>query len=304
MATLLKGASVSAEIYSLASKKIAKLKEAGVNPGLAIMRVGDNPDDVYYEKMATKKADEIGIAVTHYALDANSSHEQIEATIQKINDSDEIHGCLMLRPLPEGIDEQKICDMLLPEKDIDGIGSVALGNIFMGLQDPKARSYAPCTAGACLKMLDHYNIDVQGKNLCVVGRSLVIGKPVAMMLLKQNATVTLCHSKTKDLPGVVRDADIVICAIGRAKMFDASYFSEGQTVLDVGINYHDGSMCGDANFEEAFEVLGETGSITPVPGGIGSVTTAVLLDNLVCAAQTALPQAKPAKFSESFSAEK
>ena len=304
MATLLKGASVSAEIYSLASKKIAKLKEAGVNPGLAIMRVGDNPDDVYYEKMATKKADEIGIAVTHYTLEANTSQEQIEATIHKINDSDEIHGCLMLRPLPEGIDEQKICDMLLPEKDIDGIGSVALGNIFMDLQDPKARSYAPCTAGACLKMLDHYNIAVQGKNLCVVGRSLVIGKPVAMMLLKQNATVTLCHSKTKDLPGVVRDADIVICAIGRAKMFDASYFSEGQTVLDVGINYHDGSMCGDANFEEAFEVLGETGSITPVPGGIGSVTTAVLLYNLVCAAQTALSHAKPAKFSESFSAEK
>ena len=292
MAVLLKGASVSASIYAESANKIAELKNAGVQPGLAIVRVGETPDDIYYEKMATKKAQEIGVIVTHYTLGLDASQEEIEETILNINANAEIHGCLMLRPLPDGIDEQKICDLLLPEKDIDGISSVSLGNIFMDSEGASENSYAPCTAGACLKMLDHYGISVQGKKICVVGRSLVIGKPVAMMLLGLNATVTICHSRTKDLSGVVKDADIVICAIGRAKMFDSSYFSKGQVVLDVGINYHDGKMCGDANFEEALDVIGETGCITPVPGGIGSVTTAVLLENLICATQAALAKTK------------
>ena len=294
MAMLLKGASVSANIYAESAKKIAELKNAGVMPSLAIVRVGDNPDDVYYEKMATKKAQEIGVLVSHCTLGLDASQEEIEETILNINGNPEIHGCLMLRPLPDGIDEQKICDILLPEKDIDGIGFVALGNIFMDAEGASENTYAPCTAGACLKMLEHYDVSVQGKKICVVGRSLVIGKPVAMMLLRQNATVTICHSRTQDLPSVVRDADIVICAIGRAKMFDPSFFSEGQVVLDVGINYHDGKMCGDVNFEEALDVLGDAGCITPVPGGIGSVTTAVLLENLVCAAQAALAKANVA----------
>lgn len=191
----------------------------------------------------------------------------------------------MFRPLPAHLDEAAACEALDPSKDIDGIGSAALARVFTG----RGVGFAPCTAAACLEMLDAYGIDPQGKRVAVVGRSLVIGRPVALMLLERNATVTMCHSRTENLAASMREADIVVLATGRARAYGEECFRAGQVVLDVGINMDaEGNLCGDANFEAAEAALGETGAITPVPGGIGGVTTSVLMKHVVEAAEAAL----------------
>jgi len=199
--------------------------------------------------------------------------------VLKLNADDSVHGVLMFRPLPEHIDEDKVRNMLTPAKDIDGVTDLSLAGVFAGIDT----GFAPCTAAACMEILDYFDVDCKGKNAVVVGRSLVIGKPAAMMLLERNATVTIAHSRTADLPAVVRNADIVIAAVGRFRMLDASYFTEGQVVIDVGINFNDdGDMAGDVDFEA---VEGIVQAITPVPGGVGTVTTSVLMKHVVEAAQ-------------------
>lgn len=263
-------------------ERVALLKSKGVDPALAIVRVGARPDDLSYERTAIKRAESLGIALRLFHIEEGAGHEALMAAIDEINADDGIHGCLMFRPLPEGYNDEAACEALDPRKDIDGIGRAALARVFTG----RGEGFAPCTAAACLEMLDGYGIAIEGKRVAVVGRSLVIGRPVAMMLLERNATVTVCHSRTADLPSAVHEADIVILATGRAKAYGADCFREGQVVLDVGINVDaDGNLCGDADFEAAEAVLGEHGAITPVPRGVGGVTTSVLMKHVLDAAE-------------------
>ena len=275
MADLLLGKPVADAMAADIVARAKALTASGKQPTLAIVRVGERSDDLTYERSAMKRADACGIAVKQFVLPADASTDDVLAAVATVNSDDSIHGCLLFRPLPEGIDEQAVCNALDPAKDIDGITRGSLATLFAGTGE----GFAPCTAAACIDILDHYGINPQGKKAVVLGRSLVIGKPVALMLLARNATVTVCHSRTQDLASAVRDADIVVCATGRG----ADLFAPGQTVLDVGINFDDeGNLCGDADFDAVESVVS---AITPVPRGVGSVTTVAMLRNVVIAAE-------------------
>lgn len=279
MADLLLGKPVADAMAADIVARAKALTASGKQPTLAIVRVGERPDDLTYERSAMKRADACGIAVKQFVLPADASTDDVLAAVATVNSDDSIHGCLLFRPLPEGIDEQAVCNALDPAKDIDGITRGSLATLLAGTGE----GFAPCTAAACIDILDHYGIDPQGKKAVVLGRSLVIGKPVALMLLARNATVTVCHSRTQDLASAVRDADIVVCATGRARAYGADLFAPGQTVLDVGINFDDeGNLCGDADFDAVESVVS---AITPVPRGVGSVTTVAMLRNVVIAAE-------------------
>ena len=285
MAQLLKGAEVVSALNETIQADVTALLSRGVTPTLAILRVGDKPDDLAYERGAMKRAETVGVAVRQIALPQTVSQEELLAEIEKINSDESIHGCLMLRPLPKHIDDLRAREALLPEKDIDGITEGSLAGVFTGTK----RGFPPCTAQACMEILRHYQIDLAGKNTVVIGRSLVIGKPVAMMLLGQNATVTICHTKTKDMPALTKRADILIVAAGKPGVVGAEYVSAGQIVLDVGINFNaEGKMTGDADFAAVEPIVG---AITPVPGGVGTVTTSVLMAHVVEAAKRAAARA-------------
>lgn len=278
MAELLLGKPVADALAEDITARAAALAAAGHQPKLAILRVGERPDDLTYERSAMKRADTCGIAVEQVVLAADASTEQIIDAVQRVNADDSIDGCLLFRPLPKGVDEEAVCNALDSAKDIDGItrGSRAA---LLGAGD----GFAPCTAAACIDILEHYGVQIDGKRAVVLGRSLVIGKPVALMLLDRNATVTVCHSHTADLAQVVRQADIVVCATGRAKAYGADVFAPGQTVLDVGINFDAaGKLCGDVDFDAVEPVVD---AITPVPRGVGSVTTVAMLRNVVVSAE-------------------
>ena len=282
MATLLRGAEVVSALNEKIQADVAALKMCGVLPTLAILRVGEKPDDLAYERGAMKRAETVGVAIRQIVLPETVSQEALLSEIAQINADNTIHGCLMLRPLPKHIDDSIVRETLLPEKDIDGITEGSLAGVFAGTK----RGFPPCTAKACMEMLAHYNIDPAGKNAVVIGRSLVIGKPVAMMLLQQNATVTICHTRTKDMPSMTKRAEILIVAAGKPGVIGAEYVSAGQTVLDVGINFtSEGKMVGDAEFSAVEPIVG---AITPVPGGVGTVTTSVLMAHVVEAANRAI----------------
>ncbi len=278
MAVLLTGKEVSNAVKERVAEGVKMLTQSGITPTLAILRVGERPDDLSYERSAIKVAATLGIEVRSIVLPASATQEQIEVAIDGINDDASIHGCLMFRPLPKGIDETALCNRLDTRKDMDGIGLSSLAGIFAGT----GQGYAPCTAQACIEICDYYNVPVQGKSVVVIGRSLVIGKPVSMLFLQRNATVTICHSRSENLTEITREADVVVCATGRAKAYDARYFSAGQTVIDVGINVDDqGNLCGDVDFDSVEPLVA---TITPVPRGVGSVTTALLMEHVVKAA--------------------
>ncbi|MGN0316511.1 MAG: bifunctional 5,10-methylenetetrahydrofolate dehydrogenase/5,10-methenyltetrahydrofolate cyclohydrolase [Lachnospira sp.] len=251
----------------------------GSVPHLAIIRVGERPDDLSYERGAVKKMDKVGLRCSVFTFPEDCDNEYFQAEFDKINNNDDIDGILLLRPLPKHLDEKLIESKIASVKDLDGISPINLAKVFAG----DDTGYAPCTAEAVIEMLDFAGVDLKGKNAVVIGRSLVIGKPVAMMLMKKNATVTVCHTKTVDMPGVCKKADVLIAAAGVAKMVDKSYVADDAVVIDVGINVDsDGNLCGDVNFED----VTETASIcTPVPGGVGSVTTSVLAKHLLKAAK-------------------
>lgn len=281
MAVLLTGKEVSNAVKERVAESVKTLAQSGITPTLAILRVGERPDDLSYERSAIKVAATLGIEVRSIVLPADATQEQIEVAIDGINDDASIHGCLMFRPLPKGIDETALCNRLDARKDMDGIGLSSLAGIFAGT----GQGYAPCTAQACIEICDYYNVPVQGKRVVVIGRSLVIGKPVSMLFLQRNATVTICHSRSENLAEITREADVVVCATGRAKAYDARYFSAGQTVIDVGINVDDqGNLCGDVDFDSVEPLVA---TITPVPRGVGSVTTALLMEHVVKAASMA-----------------
>lgn len=279
MAELLKGKPVVDAMAQDIRARVEALAASGVTPTLAIVRVGERPDDLSYERTAMKRAAGLGISVKQYMLDAEASQADLEAALHDVNADDQVHGCLMFRPLPRSIDEKAMCDTLAAAKDVDGISTASLASVFTDGSD----GFPPATAEACVKMLDHYQVPIEGKHVVVIGRSLVIGKPVAMMLLRRNATVTMCHSRTENLAEVCRAADIVICATGRARAYGREFFRAGQTVLDVGINFDaEGNLCGDVDFEEVEPVVA---AITPVPGGIGTVTTSTTMEHVVAAAE-------------------
>lgn len=280
MAEILRGKAVADSLTEINRGKVEELKMAGITPTLGIVRLGENPSDLSYERGALKRAEQTGVEIRKYVYEADISQDKLIDEIEKINNDDNIHGVLIFRPLPEHIDDKAVCAALAPEKDMDGITAGSMAGVFMGSDE----GYPPCTAAACIEILDHYGVELQGRKVTVMGRSLVIGKPVAMMAMERNATVTICHSKTAidDFKAAGRGADIVIAAIGKAKMIGAERLGHGQVIIDVGINTdEEGRLCGDVNFEEAEP---EAAKITPVPGGVGSVTTAVLMKHVIEAA--------------------
>ena len=273
---LIKGAPVSAKIKEEVGAMLEKIN--GPAPKLAIVRVGENPDDMSYERGAVKKMDAFGLRSQCYTFPADIAAEDFKKEFTAINADTDVSGILLLRPLPKQICEKDIEAMIDPKKDLDGISPVNIAKVFSG--DPTG--FAPCTPEAVIEVLKAYNIPMEGKRAVIVGRSMVVGRPLSMLLLKENATVTICHTRTKDLPGTCQQAEILVAAAGKAKMLDDSYVGENTTVIDVGINVDEnGKLCGDAAADTLEE---KSGKLTPVPGGVGAVTTAVLAKHLVQAA--------------------
>lgn len=273
---LIKGAPVSAKIKEEVGAMLEKIN--GPAPKLAIVRVGENPDDMSYERGAVKKMDAFGLRSQCYTFPVDITDEDFKKEFTAINADTDVSGILLLRPLPKQICEKDIEAMIDPKKDLDGISPVNIAKVFSG--DPTG--FAPCTPEAVIEVLKAYNIPMEGKRAVIVGRSMVVGRPLSMLLLKENATVTICHTRTKDLPGTCQQAEILVAAAGKAKMLDDSYVGENTTVIDVGINVDEnGKLCGDA---AADTLEGKSGKLTPVPGGVGAVTTAVLAKHLVQAA--------------------
>ena len=282
MAKQLLGKEVTAALNERIKAKVAQLEEKGVKPTLGIIRVGENESDISYERGATKRCETLGVACEKILLPADVSQEELLSVIDKVNKDPQIHGVLLFRPLPKHLNQSVIENALDPAKDVDCMTDGSMSGVFTG----KPIGFPPCTPQACMEILDYYGIDCTGKKAVVVGRSLVVGKPAAMMLIKKNATVTVCHTKTVDMPSVVKEADIVIVAAGRAGVVDASYVAPGQTIIDVGINVNaEGKLCGDVAFDEVEPIVD---AITPVPGGVGSVTTSVLVGHVVEAAARTL----------------
>ena len=291
MAKLLLGKEVTDALNANLQTRTAALREKGVVPTLGIIRVGEDPSDVSYEKGALKRAELVGVEVKQYLLPGDATKEQVLAVIDEINADDSIHGVLMFRPLPKHLkaDQNEICNRLDPKKDMDCMTHMSNAGVFEGLN----LGYAPCTPAACMEILDYYGIDCKGKNAVVIGRSLVVGKPAAMMLMGKNATVTVCHTKTVNTAEICRNADIIVSAAGVLTSLTTDFVRPGQVVIDVSINWDEnkinakggkGGIAGDAKFDEV-EPIGD--AITPVPGGGGAVTTSVLMKHVVEAAERA-----------------
>lgn len=282
MAKQLLGKEVTAALNARVTAECEALKAKGVHPTLAIIRCGERPDDLSYEKGAVKRAETLGVAVEKFLLPEDVSKAELLKTIDAVNADGKIHGVLMFRPLPKHLkaDQDEICNRLAPRKDVDGMTDISNAGVFMG----KALGFAPCTPAACMEILDHYGIDCTGKRAVVLGRSLVVGKPAAMMLLGKNATVTVCHTKTRDVASIAREADILVSAAGVLRSLTKEYVRPGQVVIDVSINWDEakGGIAGDAVYDEVEPIVE---AITPVPGGVGSVTTSVLMKHVVEAAK-------------------
>jgi len=288
MAKQLLGKEVNEALVASLQTRTNALKEKGITPTLGIIRLGENPSDLSYEKGATKRAEEVGVAVKNYILPEDASKEDVLKVIDEVNADETVHGVLMFRPLPKHLknDQDEICNRLAPAKDVDSMTHMSNAGVFEG-QD---LGYAPCTPAACMEILDHYGIDCKGKNAVVIGRSLVVGKPAAMMLMAKNATVTVCHTRTVNTAEICKNADIIVTAAGVLGSLTKDFVREGQIVIDVSMNWNPekitskgkGGMSGDCVFDEVEPIVG---AITPVPGGVGAVTTSVLMKHVVEAAE-------------------
>lgn len=280
MDNLLKGKEVAEAIDNYILGQTDALYNRGIVPTLAIVRVGENPSDMAYETGAVKKAKKLGLQAEKYICSSDIIQEDLISVIESINNNSAIHGILLLQPLPNHIDANAIRNSLSIEKDLDCISDDSLARLFTN----DSGEYPPCTAESCIEILKYHNIPIEGKKIVVIGRSMVIGKPVAMMLLKCNATVTICHSKTshEDLIKYCKDADVIISATGHENTLTEEMVRSNQAIIDVGISFtNDGKMIGDVDFEGVKNVVKH---ITPVPGGVGSVTTSILMKHLVIAA--------------------
>ena len=259
--------------------RISKLNQQGTDPAVFIIRVGENESDKAYERGILKNCDMLGITAEQCLLPESVTTEEVLAIIERENANVKTHGIMMFRPLPKHLDEAALCAAIAPAKDIDVMTAANLEKVFEGRRD----AFAPCTPEAVVAMLKHYVGDLTGRNIVVCGRSMVVGKPLAMLLLNENATVTICHSKTKDLPAITKAADIVVCAIGRARMFGPEYFRPESIVIDVGINDDgNGGICGDVDYDAVFD---QVAALSPATGGVGTITTTQLLSHVVVSAE-------------------
>ena len=271
-----------ADTANIIKKEIESMRKSlnGYTPTLGIVRIGVSPADLSYEKGAVKKMESLSLNTKVFEFDESISSDEFLIEFKKINDDKNIDGILLFRPLPKHIDEKKVIDELDEKKDLDGISYKNIAKIFAGEKD----GFVPCTAKAVMKIIESNNIELEGKNVVIVGRSMVIGKPVAMMALSKNATVTICHSKTENLKEICKKADVLIVAVGKAKMINEDYIGDNATVIDVGINFVDGKICGDVDLSN----VTNASMATPVPKGVGAVTTSVLAEHLVIAAKNKL----------------
>jgi methylenetetrahydrofolate dehydrogenase (NADP+)/methenyltetrahydrofolate cyclohydrolase len=275
MSIVMKGSEVTAAMKEELLREVEKLVQKGTVPGLAIVRVGARADDLAYERGARKRMEAVGIRCIVTELPQDISQAQFEQAFAAVNDDPATHGILLFRPLPKQLDEEPVRGMINPWKDVDCMSPVNMAKVFSGDES----AFAPCTPEAVMEVLAHYGIDLKGKRVTVVGRSMVVGKPLSMLLLKQHATVTICHTRTVDLAGTCRNAEILIAAAGKARMITADFVSENRVVVDVGINVDsDGNVCGDVDFDA---VAPHAAYISPVPGGIGAVTSSVLAKHVV-----------------------
>jgi methylenetetrahydrofolate dehydrogenase (NADP+)/methenyltetrahydrofolate cyclohydrolase len=278
MSIIMKGSEVAAAMKEELLREVEKLAQKGIVPQLGIVRVGARPDDLAYERGAVKRMEAVGIRCKVIELPESINQEEFEKEFSAVNSNPDIHGILLFRPLPKQLNEDPVRSMINPKKDIDCMTPVNMAKVFAGDES----GFAPCTPEAVMEVLAHFGIDLKGKRVTVVGRSMVVGKPLSMLLLKKNATLTICHTRTVDLGATCRNAEILIAAAGKAKMITADFVSENSVVVDVGINVDsDGKLCGDVDFEA---VAPKVASITPVPGGVGTVTSSVLAKHLVRAA--------------------
>lgn len=281
MAKRLLGKEVNARLNARIQADCDALKARGILPTLAIIRCGERPDDLSYERGATKRAETLGVAVEKFVLPESVSKQELLDTIDAANQNDAIHGILLFRPLPKHLksDQDEISNRVDPRKDVDGMTDLSNAGVFMG----KELGFAPCTPTTCMEILDYYGIDCTGKSTVIIGRSLVVGKPAAIMLMGRNATVTVCHTRTRDVAAVARQADIIISAAGKLRSLTKEFVRAGQIVVDVSINWDEekGGIAGDAVFDEIEPIVE---AITPVPGGVGAVTTSVLIGHVVEAA--------------------
>lgn len=284
MAEILKGAPAAAALDRETARRAAALRDRGVVPTLAILRVGEREDDLSYQRGALKRCAQVGVEVRCEALEADVDSGRFFQTLEALNRDDSVHGILLFRPLPPQLDGDAARRRLRPEKDVDGCTDASLAGVFTGTP----LGFPPCTARAALEILRHYGVDPCGKRAVIIGRSLVVGRPAAMLLMHQGATVTICHTKTPDTAALAREADILLAASGQMESVGAAYLRPGQVVVDVGIawNAEREKLCGDVRFEEAEPIVA---ALTPVPGGVGSVTTSVLASHVVQAAERLCP---------------
>lgn len=279
-AQIIDGKKISAEVRAELKAEVAKLKEKGVTPGLAVVLVGENPASQIYVRNKTKACEEVGIRSFQHTLPGTMKEEELLSLIRDLNASKDVHGILVQLPLPSHMDSEAVLDLISPSKDVDGFHPYNMGRLMIG-----NALLQPCTPYGIMRLLDSTGVDASGKNAVIIGRSNIVGKPMAMMLLKRNATVTICHSKTKDLREKVREADILVAAIGRDRFVKGDWIKEGAVVIDVGMNRSpDGKLTGDVDFDAASL---KASYITPVPGGVGPMTIAMLLKNTVAAARNA-----------------
>jgi methylenetetrahydrofolate dehydrogenase (NADP+)/methenyltetrahydrofolate cyclohydrolase len=280
MAVILDGKKTSAEIKEELKVEVDKMiSEGGPQPGLAVIIVGENPASQIYVRSKVKTCEKIGLYSEKHELPADVSEAELLDLLDKLNNNDKIHGILVQLPLPDHINESKVLNVIRPEKDVDGFHPINVGKLVVG-----EGTLLPCTPHGCMVLLERYGIDLKGKEAVVVGRSNIVGKPISFMLLHKHATVTICHSRTKDLPAHIKRADIVVAAVGRAEMITGDMLKEGAVVIDVGINRTEKGLVGDVHFESASKVVSH---ITPVPGGVGPMTIAMLMKNTIIAAKEA-----------------
>lgn len=282
MGELIKGKPVADKITEDVKLEVEELYKKGIFPKLQIIRVGEREDDISYERGALKRMSTCGILTDVKTLPADICQDDFIKEVKKSNEDTSVHGILIFRPLPKQIDENIVKYIVDPKKDMDCFNPVNVAKVTEG----DKTGYAPCTPSAVMEILKYYNVDLTGKNVVVLGRSMVVGKPQALLLLQENATVTICHSKTKEIAKIASAADVVIAAIGKAKMVGKEFVKDGAVVIDVGINVDEnGNLCGDVKTDECLEVAS---LITPVPAGVGSVTTSVLAKHVVKACKSAI----------------
>jgi methylenetetrahydrofolate dehydrogenase (NADP+)/methenyltetrahydrofolate cyclohydrolase len=277
VANVLSGKTISAELTELQKQQVEKLKAKGIQPGLAVVLVGENPASQIYVRNKMRACEKIGIYSKTIRLPEDISQEKLLSVVDELNQDDKIHGILVQLPLPKGIDEKSVIMRISPNKDVDGFHILSAGRLFTGI-----KGFVPCTPKGIMYMLESAKIDLDGKHAVVVGRSNIVGKPIAMLLLNANCTVTICHSHTKNLKEITREADVLVAAIGKPKFITADMVKDGACVVDVGINRVDGKVVGDVDFEN---VSKKAAYITPVPGGVGKMTISMLMQNTIEAAQ-------------------